>query len=148
MKIEIKLAEQYKAFRGQPEKVVQSFLSLSSEELTGKIKDKTPVKYGKLRGSWKPKLSKNKLVVENTRNYALFVEKGTGIFATGGRHRIFPKKAKAMHATIKGEEVFFTNSRGQPGKHMAEKGFMQYRTRIPTLFRTAIINNTKGGGTR
>lgn len=145
MKIEIKLAEDYKAFRGQPEEVTRKFLSLSSEELTTKIKDETPVDHGKLRGSWKPKQTSTQLVVENTRNYALFVEKGTGIFATDGRHRIFPKHAQAMHAKIKGEEVFFTNSRGQPGKHMAEKGFMQYRKRIPNLFRTAIVQHTKGG---
>ena len=145
MKIEIRLAEEYKAFKGQPEKVVQTFLSLSSEQLTNSIKDETPVDYGKLRNSWKPKLSKDKLVVENSRNYALFVEKGTGIFSTEGRHRIFPKNKKVMHATIKGEDVFFTNSRGQPGKHMAEKGFMNYRKRIPNLFRQSIIKHSKGG---
>ena len=89
MKIEIRLAEQSKLFKNQPEKVVSTFLSLSSEELTTQIKKKTPVDTGKLRGSWTPKLSKDKLVVQNTRNYALFVEKGTGIFATEGRHRIF-----------------------------------------------------------
>ena len=145
MKIEIKLGEQIEAFNGQPEQVVTSFLSLSSEELTGDIKKETPVDYGKLRGSWTPKQSKNKLVVENTRNYALFVEKGTGIFASEGRHRIFPKNGNVMHANIKGDDVFFTNSRGQPGKHMAEKGFMNYRKKIPRLFKTAIIKHSKGG---
>lgn len=144
MKIEIRLAD-YKAFNGQPEKVTQTFLSLSDEALTGDIKKETPVDYGKLKGSWKPKQSRDKLVVENTRNYALFVEKGTGIFSTEGRHRIFPKNAQAMHAKIKGEDIFFTNSRGQPGRHMAEKGFMKYRKKIPNLFRQSIIKNSKGG---
>lgn len=145
MKIEIKLANEYKAFKGQPEKVTQTFLELSSEELTGKIKKETPVDYGKLRGSWTPKLTKNKLVVSNSRNYALFVEKGTGIFSSEGRHRIFPKNAKVLKATIKGETRFFTNSRGQPARHMAEKGFMEYRKKIPNLFRTSLVKNSKGG---
>ena len=145
MKIEIKLGEQIEAFNGQPEQVVTTFLSLSSEELTGDIKKETPVYHGKLRGSWTPKQSKNKLVVENTRNYALFVEKGTGIFASEGRHRIFPKNGNVLHANIKGDDVFFTNSRGQPARHMAEKGFMTYRKKIPKLFKTAIIKHAKGG---
>lgn len=145
MKIEIRLGEEVEAFKGQPEKVTQTFLSLSSEALTGAIKKETPVDYGKLRGSWTPKLSKDKLVVENSRNYALFVEKGTGIFATNGSHRIFPKNANVMHATIDGDDVFFTNSRGQPGQHMAEKGFMNYRKKIPNLFRQSIIKHSKGG---
>lgn len=141
MKIEIRLGDTIEAFRGQPERVTQTFLSLSSEELTGDIKKETPVDYGKLRGSWTPKLSRDKLVVENTRNYALFVEKGTGIFSSEGRHRIFPKNANVMHATIKGDDVFFANSRGQPARHMAEKGFMEYRKKIPNLFRQSIIRN-------
>lgn len=147
MRIEIRLGEEYKAFNGQPEKVKTTFLNLSKEELTGDIKKETPVapNGGKLRNSWTPKLTKDKLVVENTRNYALFVEKGTGIFSSGGRHRIFPRNANVMHATINGEEVFFTNSRGQPAQHMAEKGFMNYREKIPNLFRQAIIKNSKGG---
>ena len=145
MKIEIRLGEEIEAFHGQPEKVVQTFLSLSSEDLTADIKKETPVDQGKLRGSWTPKLSKDKLVVENTRNSALFVEKGTGIFASNGSHRIFPKNSNVMHATIKGDDVFFTNSRGQPGRHMAEKGFMTYRKRIPKLFQTSIMRHSKGG---
>lgn len=145
MKIEIKL-DDYKLFNNQPQKVVDTFLDLSSEQLTTSIKKKTPVDYGKLRGSWTPKQSKNKLVVSNSRNYAVFVEKGTGIFATEGRHRIFPKSAQAMKATIDGEVRFFTNSRGQPGQHMAEKGFMEYRTKIPNLFKQSIMLNTKTGG--
>ncbi|WP_292475441.1 HK97 gp10 family phage protein [Methanosphaera sp.] len=144
MKIEIRLAEQSKLFKNQPEKVVSTFLSLSSEELTSQIKKKTPVDTGKLRGSWTPKLTKDRLVVQNTRNYALFVEKGTGIFATEGRHRIFPKTAQAMHAKIDGEDIFFTNSRGQPGRHMAEDGFMEYRKKIPNLFRTSLIRQSGG----
>lgn len=145
MKIEIKLAEQFEMFNNQPEKVTNTFLSLSSEQLTGDIKNQTPVDTGKLKGSWTPKLSRDKLVVKNSRNYAIFVEKGTGIFSSEGRHRIFPKTAKAMHAKIDKTDVFFTNSRGQPGRHMAEKGFMEYRKKIPNLFRTALIKNTKGG---
>lgn len=146
MKIEIKLGEEIQAFNGQPEKVKQSFLSLSKEQLTSDIEKETPVSRngGKLRGSWTPHLSPDKLVVENTRNYALFVEKGTGIFSSEGRHRIFPRNANVMHATINGEEVFFTNSRGQPGQHMAEKGFMNYRKKIPNIFRQAVIKNTGG----
>lgn len=143
MKIEIRLAEEFKAFRGQPENVTRTFLSLSEEELTGKIKKETPVDTGKLRGSWTPKLSRDKLEVKNTRNYAVFVEKGTGIFGKK-RHRIFPKNANVLTAKIDGEQIFFTNSRGQPGQHMAEKGFMKYRKRIPNLFRTSVIKHSGG----
>lgn len=145
MKIEIRLDKQYELMKGHPEQVTHTFLDLSSEQLTTDIKKETPVDYGKLRGSWTPKLSKDKLVVSNSRNYALFVEKGTGIFASGGRHRIFPKKARALRATIDGEVRFFTNSRGQPGKHMAEKGFMTYRKKIPNLFKQSIVKTTAGG---
>jgi hypothetical protein len=143
MKIEIKLAETHKLVDTVPEEVVTGFLQLSSEELTGAIKKETPVRYGKLRGSWTPKLSKNKLTVTNSRKYAVFVEKGTGIFGPR-RHRIFPAKAKAMKATINGETRFFTNQRGMAGRHMAEKGLMQYRKRIPTLFRTSFMRHTGG----
>lgn len=143
MKIEIRLAEEYKVFRNQPERVIRTFLSLSEEELTGKIKKETPVDKGKLRQSWKPQLSRDKLIVRNTRKYAVAVEKGTGIFGPK-RHRIFPKNANVLKADIGGNTIFFTNSRGQPGQHMAEKGFMEYRKRIPNLFRTSIIRN-KGG---
>lgn len=138
MKIEIKLGENFKAFKGQPEQVTRTFLSLSQEELTSKIKKETPSDTEKLRGSWKPKLSPDKLVVENTRNYAVFVEKGTGIFGPR-RHRIFPRTASVFHAKIKGEEMFFTNHRGQPGAHMAEKGFIEYQKKIPNLFRKSVI---------
>lgn len=144
MKIEIKLDKQYELMKGHPEQVTHTFLDLSSEQLTTDIKRETPVDYGKLRGSWTPKLSKEKLVVSNSRNYALFVEKGTGIFATGGRHRIFPVHAKALRATIDGEVRFFTNSRGQPARHMAEKGFMTYRKKIPNLFKQSIVKTVGG----
>lgn len=147
MKIEIKLDKEYQAFNGQPEEVTQTFLELSAEELTGSIQDETPVDYGKLAGSWKPKLSKDKLVVSNSRNYAVFVEKGTGIFRTGGRHRIFPRRAKVLKADLKGgKTIYFRHSKGQPGKHMAEKGFMNYRTKIPNLFKQAIVKNSAGKG--
>ncbi len=141
MKIEIKL-DKTSLFTEHPEEVVETFFEISSEILTSEIKKHTPVDYGKLRGSWTPKQSKTKLVVSNSRNYALFVEKGTGIFGPK-RHRIFPRSAKVLHANIKGKDVFFRHSRGQAGKHMAEKGVLAYQKQIPKLLRTALIQITE-----
>ncbi|WP_323736274.1 hypothetical protein PXD04_10385 [Methanosphaera sp. ISO3-F5] len=145
MKIEIRLGEEFKFFNGQPEKVTRSFLNLSEEALTTEVKDETPVQRGKLRNSWTPKLYPDRLVVSNSREYAVFVEKGTGIFGPR-RHRIFSRNGGPMRAIIDKEEVYFTNHRGQPGQHMAEKGFMNYRKRIPNLFRTAVYTNTRKSG--
>lgn len=145
MKIELKLGKEYKPFNGQPQRVVDDFLLLSKEVLTGEIQDETPVDNGDLQRSWKPTLTKNKLVVSNSRKYALFVEKGTGIFGPR-RHRIFPQTAQVLHWNYYGEDRYATNVRGQPGRHMAEKGFMKYRKQIPNLFRTSIIRNSNKGG--
>ena len=50
-----------------------------------------------------------------------------------------------MKAKIDGRTVFFKHSKGQPGQHMAEKGFMKYRTKIPNLFKQSIVKTTGGG---
>ncbi len=119
-------------------KAVKYFFLLSQEGLTREIKNKTPVKYGKLRGSWTPKLSKDKLVVSNTRNYAVFVEKGTGMFSENP-HMITPKNADVFHAEINGEDVFFRSHKGMEGRHMAKKGAEEFKKKIPQIWRTAFI---------
>lgn len=138
MELVIEIHDQVKWERlGQ--KVIRHFLESSKEGLVGEIKKKTPVITNNLRGGWTPKLYTNELRVQTSVSYAPFVEKGTGIYATEGRHRIFPKKKEVMHAVINGEDVFFRNSRGQPGQHMAEKGAEAFKPRIPQMFQLAML---------
>lgn len=136
MKVEVRLKDQLQLTKVPPEKLIRRFLEISSEELTTCVKKETPVDYGKLRGSWTPKLESKRLKLENSRNYAVFVEKGTGIF--NGGHRIFPRTTKVLHFTAGGEEIFTTNVRGRPPAHMAEKGLDKFRFRIPKIFNTAV----------
>lgn len=137
MKLEVRLKDNLKLTKVPPDKVLKQFLWLSSEELTALVKKETPVDFGKLRGSWIPKLENTRLRLINSRNYAVFVEKGTGIFGPRG-HRIFPKTAKVLHFTANGQEIFTTNVRGRPASHMAEKGLEKFRFKIPKLFNTAV----------
>lgn len=123
-------------------KTIKYFLQMSQEQLTNEIKDRTPVKTSNARNSWTPKLSNNELRISSSVNYMPFLETGTGIFGPR-RHRIFPKNATVLHATIDGEELYFTNSRGQPGHHMAEKGAEAFKPKIPNLFGTALMKTTK-----
>ena len=146
MKITITLNKKSN-LQGIGEKTIKYFLLSSSEQLTNDLKDNTPAKgtEGNLRNAWKPEPVRNKkLRVTNDTKYAIFVEKGTGIFGPR-RHRIFPRKARALRAKINGEWVFFKHSRGQPGQHMTEKGVKAFRPKIPNLMRTAIIKTSKGG---
>lgn len=136
MKFKIELKDNVNLSPSMAEKTIKNFLQISSNELTSQIKKKTPVDYGKLRGSWTSKQSREQLRITNSRNYAVFVEKGTGIYGENGG-LIFPKTANVLHANINGEDVFFKHSKGQKGKHMAEKGLEAYSIKIPNLFRTA-----------
>lgn len=141
MKIEIKLEDNFQVNPEYAEEVVDYFLNASREQLLGDIKKGTPVDYGLLRRSWAYKQYKlgdgnQKLRISNSREYAIFVEQGTGIFKGG--HRIFPRNAQVFRATIKKEVVYFRHHKGQPGKHMMERGVEQYTVKIPSLFSTAV----------
>lgn len=123
-------------------KVFDYFLQLSSESLTSEIKKKTPVDHGALRGSWTPRISKNQLSVKNTRNYAVWVEKGTGMFSENP-HMITPKNSNVFHAEIGGQDVFFTQHKGMKGHHMAEEGVTSFKKQIPNIWRLAFIRATR-----
>lgn len=137
MKLEIKLQDQVTFTKIPPDTVLRKFLEISQQQLTAEVKKVTPVDKGKLRGSWIGKLSRTRLTLTNSRNYAVFVEKGTGIFGPRG-HRIFPKSAKVLHFKAGGADVFTTNVRGQPARHMAEKGLHNFTYRIPNIFHNAV----------
>lgn len=143
MKIEIRLQEpNFEINPKYAEQVVDRFMDISREQLITSIKDKTPVDYGKLRNSWNYKKYKlgdgnQKLVITNSRKYAIFVEEGTGIFKTG--HRIFPKNATVFRAVIDKQVVYFRHHKGRPAKHMMKKGVKEYTVKIPNLFRTAML---------
>jgi len=126
-------------------KVIPYFFLESKEVLTNKIKEKTPQDTGKLWRSWTPHLEGNtKLTVSNSANYAMYVELGTGMFGENP-HTIFPKTAKALHANINGEDVYFTWSKGMKGHHMAEKGLAEYKKQIPMIWERAFNRATQGG---
>ena len=57
MRLEIEIKKTSKLSDKLNKQVNQTFLNLSAESLTSEIKKKTPVQYGKLRGSWTPKTS-------------------------------------------------------------------------------------------
>lgn len=137
MKLEIRLQDQVKFTKIPPDTVIRKFLEISKEQLTTEVKRETPVDTGKLRNSWTPHISNHRLTLTNSRNYAVFVEKGTGIFGPRG-HRIFPKSAKVLHFKAAGADVFTTNVRGQPARHMAEKGLHNFTYRIPNIFHNAV----------
>jgi len=137
MKLEIRLQDQLKFTKIPPDTVIRKFLEISKEQLTTEVKRETPVDTGKLRNSWTPRVSNHRLTLTNSRNYAVFVEKGTGIFGPRG-HRIFPKSAKVLHFKAGGADVFTTNVRGQPARHMAEKGLHNFTYRIPNIFNNAV----------
>ena len=122
---------------------VNYFLKSSSEQLTNALKESTPVKEGNLRNAWKPKPIKNKqLVITNDTKYAIFVEKGTGLFGPKN-HLIYPKNASVLKAKINNQTVFFKHSKGQKAQHMSEKGVKKFKPRIPSLLKNAIIK-TRG----
>ena len=111
MQLKIQVKKDRKLSDTLNERVSRIFLELSSESLTTEIKKKTPVDKGKLRGGWTPKLSRYQLSVKNSRNYAVYVEKGTGMFSEQP-HMITPRTANVFHAEIGGEDVFFKEHKG------------------------------------
>ena len=161
MKLEIQLKDYLTFTKVPPKEVTKKFLELSGKELEKTIKKETPVDNGKLRKSWKSNVTENRVTVSNSREYAIYVEKGTGIFGPR-RHRIFPVNAKALHWTSKSSKkvsasngtsytatssngIFAKNIRGQPARHMAEKGLEQYTTRVPVVFHHAVTKTLKKG---
>lgn len=142
MQLNIQVKKDRKLSDTLNERVSRIFLELSSESLTTEIKKKTPVDKGKLRGSWTPKLSRNQLSVKNTRNYAVYVEKGTGMFSEQP-HMITPRTANVFHAEIGGEDVFFKEHKGMEGRHMAEKGTKEFKKQIPKIWRNAFLQATR-----
>ena len=140
MRLEISINKRRKLSDKLNQQVCNTFLNLSSESLTGEIKKKTPVKYGKLRGSWTPKVSRDKLTVKNSREYAVYVEKGTGMFSEQP-HMITPRNANVFHAEIGGNDVFFTHHKGMEGRHMAEEGTKAFKKQIPQIWRNAFIKH-------
>lgn len=144
MQLNIQVKKDRKLSDTLNERVSRLFLELSSESLTTEIKRKTPVSPGggKLRGSWTPKVSKNQLIVKNTRNYAVYVEKGTGMFSEKP-HMITPRTATVFHAEIGGEDVFFKEHKGMEGRHMAEEGTKEFKKQIPKIWRNAFLQATR-----
>jgi hypothetical protein len=137
MKVHIRIEDHTKLTKIPPKDVITNFLDMSSEKLVGEVKKLTPVDKGKLRGSWTPKLSSYRLTLTNTRNYSIFVDRGTGIFGPR-HHRIFAKKGSVMRAKIGGQTIFFKHHRGRPAVHMAERGLESYTYHIPNLFHKTI----------
>lgn len=130
-------------------KLLYYFLLESKEILTNKIKEKTPQDTGKLWRSWTPHLdytgNLKRVKVSNSAKYAWYVEKGTGMFNEENPHMIEPKNASVLHAVIDGQDVFFRESKGQKGHHMAEKGFAEYKKQIPMIWERA-FNRANAGG--
>lgn len=144
MKLQIRLNDYVSFTKVPPETVTKKFLEISSEELKNAVVKETPVSPsgGKLRDSWKSRVSANRITLTNSRNYALFVEKGTGIFGPR-RHRIFPVSAKVLHFTTETGEVFTTNVRGRPASHMAENGLEKFTHKVPKCFHNAMKQTLK-----
>ena len=128
--------------KGVSSETIKYFYQISEEQLTNEIKNRTPVLTGNARGSWTPRLSSTQLTITTSVNYMPFLEVGTGLFGPKGK-LITPVSANAMHAVIKGEDVYFTSSKGQKGHHMAEKGAEAFKPKIPNLFKIALQKTTK-----
>jgi len=160
MKLQIRLEDHLTFTKIPPDAVIKQFLKISSEELLRTVRKETPVDNGPLRRSWTPKISGNRLTLTNSRNYAVFVEKGTGIYGPRG-HRIFPKSASVLHwqgkgtthtisngstsytVSSSGQGIFARSVQGRPAKHMAERGLEQYTYKVPKLFHNAVTQTLK-----
>lgn len=160
MKLQIRLNDYVSFTKVPPETVTKKFLEISSEELKNSVKGETPRDTGKLRQSWTSKKSSNRVTLTNSRNYAVFVEKGTGIFGPR-RHRIFPVSAQVLHWTSKGKSTTYTASngtsytvsssngvfarsvQGRPASHMAERGLEKFTHKVPKCFHNAMKQTLK-----
>lgn len=125
------------SIKGINSKTIEWFLHSSEESLSGEIAKRTPRLTSNLRDSWRPFYKHNELHIATSVSYAPFVETGTGLFGPENTP-IVPVTARALHANIKGEDVFFMSSKGQEGAHMAEKGAEAFKAKVPNLFMLAL----------
>lgn len=61
----------------QIDKRVNLFIKLFAEEFEKRVKQRTPVRTGKLRNGWEIEITKDKINIKNDVEYAQFVEDGT-----------------------------------------------------------------------
>lgn len=58
-------------------KRIKLFEKEFADEFEKRVKQRTPVRTGRLKAGWETKLSKNKITIQNDVEYAQFVEDGT-----------------------------------------------------------------------
>ena len=142
MELVVDLPKEIPNFSKMSKAAIKYFLNMSSEQLVNDIKDFTPRRDNDLFEAWTPLLSNMELRVRNNKEYARYVEEGTGLYGPNHR-RIEAKGSSPMHADIGGEIIFFWSHKGFEGRHMAEKGLEKFRARIPILAAEAMIRTSK-----
>lgn len=138
------------------EQTGRNLVHLARLNTQNEVDTRTPVDTGHLRNSWivKDNHSKGESRLYNTRNYAQYVEEGTGLHGPK-KAPILPRRKKvlawqaskkSMKYANKNGWVFAKSTKGQKGVHMAEKSIQATTKRIKDLAITAFIAATEGKG--
>lgn len=119
------------------QKVKQRFTKKCGNTLRSKVIKRTPVDHGQLRKSWDLTITEKEVILQNNKEYAMYVETGTGLYGPR-KAPIFPKSAPFLQFEIDGEIIRCLSTKGMKGVHMAEKGVNDLEKELPNLLQQSI----------
>lgn len=140
MEIEITVKTPEQDFAKNFEKTTHEIIKKVGDTSLKYLQQNTPIRTGALRNSWrKDNNSLEKISITSTKNYARFVNDGTGIYGVR-KSPIRPKNTRVLrfkslsgYNNSSGEYVYVKQVRGQPGKHMVEKSLEETEKQVPFI---------------
>ena len=100
MKVMIKLSGNNTLQLGNnTQKVKQRFTKKCGNTLRSNVIKRTPVDHGQLRKSWDLTITEKEVILQNNKEYAMYVETGTGLYGPR-KAPIFPKSAPYLQDEI------------------------------------------------
>lgn len=149
------------------EQTGRNLVHLAGLNTQEEVERRTPEDIGHLKNSWfvEDNQSSSQFRLYNTRNYANYVEEGTGLYGPL-HHKILPRTKKVLawkaskkqlanpHMTtgqyynlvVNKGWIFAKSTKGQKGVHMAEKSIEATSKRIKDLAITAVMAASEGKG--
>lgn len=129
-------------------KIQENTVNLTVNEFERLVKEKTPVDTGDLRSSWHHHINKLEGNVYTSKDYAEYVEEGTGVYGPK-EEPIRPVRANVLafqphksgdFADIIAQDgyVYLTESKGQKPAHMVKDSIEEIGDHLPKLVMQAI----------
>lgn len=152
MKLELKVNKNDINISEKMEDVEKNIINLTTHELESLIVKKTPVDTGDLRSSWHHTIKAKEGKIYTSKNYARYVEEGTGVHGPS-EAPITPKKSTVLrfqphngnYADIISQDgyVYIRQSQGQKPAHMVKDSLEEIDSELPKIIAQAI---QKAGG--